>query len=91
MANLVKTLKRNSLIKGIDISSSFYERLSSLVLLVAQPESLISLKEESPAQFEYALETLLILMATLDEAAEKQGLVEESALEDSGIQNPDAG
>jgi len=63
----IKALKRNSVIKGIDFSSGFYERLSSLFIEIA------SLDAE---QYQYHLETMAILMATLDEAAEKQGLVE---------------
>lgn len=63
----IKALKRNSVIKGIDFSSAFYERLSSLFIEIA------SLDAE---QYQYHLETMAILMATLDEAAEKQGLVE---------------
>lgn len=81
----IKILKRNSLIKNVDFSSAFYERISALFIELA------GLHSDDPETYQFHLETGAILMATLDEAAEKQGLVEESALEDSGVENTDAG
>jgi len=74
-----KTLKHGALIKGIDFSSSFYERLSALFMEFA------ALSTEDPGEYKYHLETLAILMATLDEAAENQGLTEDSEIKDSPV------
>lgn len=73
----IKTLKKGAIIKGIDFSSSFYERLTSLIMYVAT--------QEASSEQQFNIETLAILMATIDEAAEAQGLTEESKIEDSGI------
>lgn len=71
---ILKCLKPKSLITGIDFSSSFYGRLTSLFLEIASMKGM-----------DYHKETLAILMATLDEAAEAQGLTEESEVKDLGI------
>lgn len=74
-----KTLKHGVLIKGIDFSSSFYERLSALFMEFA------GLAQNDPEVYKYHLETLAILMATLDEAADNQGLTEESEIKDPSV------
>lgn len=61
----MKTLKKGSIIKGIDFSESFYGRIQSLAFLLSEIEE----KEH--------LETVLILLQTLDQAIENQGLSEE--------------
>jgi hypothetical protein len=76
----IKVLKPGALIKGIDISYAFYERLSALMMYLVNPDELSNLKKESPEEFQSQLETMLILFATIDEAAQAQGLVEESEL-----------
>lgn len=73
----VKTLKKGAIIKGIDFSDSFYERLSSLFMELA------ALNDEG--EYDFHIETLGILMATLDEAAENQELVELTELKDGRI------
>lgn len=70
----IKVLKKGAVIKGIDFSSSFYERLTSLFMEIAS-------SDYSSEEKQFHLETLSVLMATLDEAAENQGLVEESEIE----------
>jgi hypothetical protein len=61
----MKTLKKGSIIKGIDFSESFYGRIQSLAFLLSEIEE----KEH--------LETILILLQTLDKAIEDQNLSEE--------------
>lgn len=78
----IKTLKRNALIKGIDISSSFYVRLSSLFVALSSPEELLRQKEENEQEYKDHIETMAILFATIDEKAEEQGLTEMSELKD---------
>lgn len=77
----METLKKDALIKGIDFTTSFYERLSSLFV------SLATLYGDDPETWQPHIETLSILMATIDDAAREQGLTEELDLEDLSAEN----
>lgn len=74
---MVKVLKENSIIKGMDVTDQFYGRILSLLFLVANPEELVTMKQEDPKGFTNAVEPLYILLATLQELAENQELVQE--------------
>lgn len=83
----VQQLKQNSLIK-LEFSGSFYKRLQDLTIYYTQlknPEELkeiyrkISDKEELN-EHESNLETLLILIGSLEDAAKEQNLIEEVEL-----------
>lgn len=64
----MKVLKPNSVITGIDFSLDYYSRLQALALFIAKNEN---------EEYKHHLETVLILLNTLDEEAENQGLTEE--------------
>lgn len=67
----MRVIKKDAIIKGIDFAIPYYERLQGLVMHLAEGG------EPSKAH----LDTVLILINTLDEAAEKQGLIEEMELD----------
>ncbi len=86
----VQQLKQNSLIK-LDFSPTFYKRLQDLTVYYTQLKSPEELREiykkisdnSELDEYESGLETLLILVRSLEDAAMKQSLVEEVELPDS--------
>lgn len=62
----MRVIKKDAIIKGVDFSVAYYERLHGLVVALSN----------NPDNKEH-LETALILVHTLDKAAEEQGLIEE--------------
>lgn len=85
MKHKIKVLKANSSIKDLEISAQFYDRLSGLAMEIA------NLSVEDPETYKHHLETLIILMTTIDELAEKQDVIEDYELdvEDSTVENTD--
>jgi hypothetical protein len=73
----ISVFKENITIRGLDIHVSFYERLMSVLQYFAAPDQLVALKKESPQEYQYHVETLLILFQTMDELALAQQLVEQ--------------
>jgi hypothetical protein len=61
----MKTLKQDALIKNLNVSASFYERLQQVVFKLHE----VGDKD--------GLETILILLSSLDKLAEDQGLIED--------------
>jgi hypothetical protein len=61
----MKTIKQGALIKNLNVSTAFYERLNHLALKLHE----VGDKD--------GLETILILLSSLDKLAEEQELVEE--------------
>lgn len=61
----MRVIKNDVIVKGIDFSTSFYMRLQQLAVRLGE------LKEKE------GLETILILLQTIDKAAEEQGLTED--------------
>lgn len=71
----MKILKTGEIIKGIDFSVEFYARLQMVALLLSNPEELVNMKDDAPEEYADTLQTMLILLNTLDKAAENQGLI----------------
>ena len=85
----VQQLKQNSIIK-LDFSTSFYKCLQDLTVYYTQlrnPEQLGEIykkiyDENELDEYESGLETLLILVRSLEDAAKEQELIEEVELSD---------
>lgn len=83
----VQQLKQNSLIK-LEFSPTFYKRLQDLVLTYTGTKEATEIKEsyrkiannEDLDEYEHGLETLLILVNSLETAAHEQNLVEDVEL-----------
>ena len=68
----MKVLKSNSIITGLDVSSSFYEQLQQVVFKLS----------EGGEQNKPYVEIMLILLHELDRLAESQGLLDVVSLEE---------
>lgn len=83
----IEQIKENSLIK-LDISTYFFQRLQGLTLYMTQLKTSEKLKEiyekikteKELDDYESGLETLFILVNTIEENARKQELIEQVEL-----------